>query len=175
MTNYLLEDVLCHDLKIVFCGTALGKESFKQKAYYAKKGNQFWPTLARVGLTPRQLSPQEYPKMLEFGYGLTDMCKTAFGNDSELPDGVFNPKDFEQKILHYQPKILAFTSKRAASEYLGRDVGVIDYGLQAETIGNTQLYVLSSPSGLARRWWREDVWEGLANATVNNVKKAPIK
>ena len=160
-TNYLLEDVLCHGLNIVFCGTALGKESLKQKVYYAKKGNQFWPTLARVGLTPRELSPHEYPLMPDFGYGLTDICKIAFGNDSELPTTAFDAQAFEQKIMHYQPNILAFTSKRAASEYLGKPVGRVDYGLQQETIGKTRLYVLSSPSGLARRWWREDVWEGL--------------
>ncbi len=162
-TNDLLEDVLCHGLNIVFCGTALGKESFKQQAYYAKKGNQFWPTLARVGLTPFELAPHEYPRMQEFGYGLTDMCKIAFGNDSELPVNAFDAQNFEQKIMHYQPNILAFTSKRAASEYLGKPVGRVDYGFQRETIGKTRLFVLSSPSGLARRWWREDVWQRLAS------------
>lgn len=163
--NYLIEDVLEPGLRIVFCGTALGAESARQRAYYAKAGNQFWPVLARVGITPKQLQPQEYHTMPSYGLGLTDLCKTASGNDDELPDGAFDAASLHQKILIYQPKILAFTSKNAASGYLGKPVGKLSYGLQSERIGNTQLFILSSTSGQARRWWCEEVWEALAACT----------
>lgn len=160
--DYLIEDLLTPGLRLVFCGTALGRESARQRAYYAKPGNQFWPVLHRVGLTPRQFAPQEYPQLLSLGMGLTDLCKTACGNDDELPQGALDTAAFANKILVCQPKFLAFTSKNGASAYLQRRVGKIDYGLQPERIGATQLFVLPSTSGLARRWWREEVWTELA-------------
>ncbi len=165
--SYLIDDVLTHHLKAVFCGTALGHESLRQRAYYAKAGNQFWPVLYRTGLTPRLLSPQEYPLMPSLGYGLTDLCKTASGNDDQLPANAFDAPALQHKILTYQPHILAFTSKNAASAFLQKPVGQIAYGLQKPMIGRTQLFVLPSTSGQARRWWREDIWYSFAQ----HVKK----
>lgn len=161
MVDPLVPDVLAQGLKLVFCGTALGRASFERRAYYANPGNQFWAALARAGVVERRLRPEEYPLLLERGMGLTDLSKTHVGNDDELPPEAFDPRAFREKILHYQPRWVAFTSKKAASVYSGRRVGKIQYGVQAEVIGATGLYVLPSPSGLARRWWKEEVWQGL--------------
>lgn len=160
--DYLIPDVLAPGLRVVFCGTALGHESARRKAYYAHPGNAFWKTLHRLGFTKRQLLPEDYPQVLEYGIGLTDLCKIYSGNDHELPSGCFDAAALEAKIRHFQPRHLAFTSKTAASAFLGRPVGSIPYGIQKESLGSTQVFVLSSPSGQARRWWREDVWEALA-------------
>nr|HQT26871.1 mismatch-specific DNA-glycosylase [Burkholderiales bacterium] len=56
----VLPDVLAPDLAVVFCGSAVGAASARRRAYYAGPGNAFWPTLARVGFTPCQLTPDEY-------------------------------------------------------------------------------------------------------------------
>jgi TDG/mug DNA glycosylase family protein len=71
----VLPDVLTADLKIIFCGTAAGRVSAATQSYYAHPQNQFWRTLATVGLTPRQLHPQEYHELLAYGIGLTDLAK----------------------------------------------------------------------------------------------------
>jgi double-stranded uracil-DNA glycosylase len=63
------------------------------------------------------------------------------------------------KVLRYRPRLLAFTSKRAAEEFLKHPV---DYGLLGETIGETVLFVLPSPSGAARRYWDTEHWRELA-------------
>jgi TDG/mug DNA glycosylase family protein len=55
-------------------------------------------------------------------------------------------------------RLLAFTSKNAARAALGRTTG---YGLQCETIGSTQLFVLPSPSGQARGHWDIGPWRAL--------------
>ncbi len=161
--TYLLEDVLARGLKIIFCGTALGHESLRQKAYYAHPGNQFWPVLHRIGLTPHQFSPHHYKHLLAYGIGLTDLCKTTSGNDNDLPNNAFDVASLKAKIEFTQPDYLAFTSKTAGAAYLRRPVGQVDYGLQAESIGRTQIFILSSTSGQARRWWREDIWQNFAN------------
>ncbi len=155
----VLPDVLALNLAIVFCGTAVGNVSAQRGAYYAGPGNQFWPTLHAVGLTPRLLQPEEYRDVLSFGLGLTDLVKAVSGVDSQLSGDHFDRERLRRIIERYQPRIVAFTSKRAAQEFLGRPV---DYGLQPEQVGATALFVLPSPSGAARRWWNASHWCDLA-------------
>lgn len=156
--GYLVPDLLAPQLKLIFCGTAPSETSARKKAYYANPGNQFWPVLARVGLTPSQFRPGQYRELLALGIGLTDLCKTHWGNDDEVPAHAFNTEKLWRKIIRYQPKLLAFTSKTAASHFLNRKV---EYGMQHESLGITQFFVVPSTSGRARRFWREDVWHDL--------------
>ncbi|MDE3015424.1 MAG: mismatch-specific DNA-glycosylase [Pseudomonadota bacterium] len=156
----IVPDLLQSELRLVFCGTAPSRISAREKAYYANPGNQFWHALHRVRLTPRLFHPQEYPKLLSLGIGLTDLCKTCSGNDDELPPEALEREALKKKIRRYKPKLVAFTSKNAASIYFGHKV---EYGLQNETLNDTQFYVLCSTSGRARRFWKEEVWRELAD------------
>lgn len=155
----LVPDVLGPDLDVVFCGTAPSAASFAAHAYYAKPGNRFWPTLHAVGLTPRQLAPSDFASVIDYGLGLTDVCKTEYGQDADLPAGAFDANLLREKIEHCSPRFLAFTSKRSAEETLGRRV---EYGEQPESFGATELFVLPSTSGLATRFWDESWWRELA-------------
>ena len=155
----VLPDVLDKNLRIVFCGSAAGRVSALRGAYYAGPGNRFWPTLAAVGLTPRPLAPEAFREVLDYGLGLTDLAKEASGADEGLPPGSDDPEGLRAKILRFAPQVLAFVGKRPARAYLGRTA---DYGLQAETLGPTRIFVLPSPSGAARRYWDEAWWHALA-------------
>jgi len=157
--KHLVPDLLAPGLKLVFCGTAPSTISAREKAYYANPGNQFWRTLHRAGLTPRLFHPQEYPKLLELGIGLTDLCKTVSGNDDQLPTHAIDAGRVREKIRRYQPALVAFTSKHGASLFFGKKV---DFGLQSETLGDTKFFALCSTSGRARRFWREELWTELA-------------
>ena len=154
-------------LAVVFCGTAASTVSAHRRAYYAGPGNAFWPTLFEIGLTPRLLQPEEFRDIPQFGLGLTDLAKTASGADHSLRPSHFDCVSFKRKINLFQPGILAFTSKRAATEFLDRPVS---YGLQAEGINATALFVLPSPSGAARRYWDLDPWRELADLTRQEKK-----
>lgn len=155
----ILPDVLRPGLRLVFCGTAAGKRSAAEGAYYAHPGNLFWRALFESGLTPRLLFPQEFPVLPEFGIGLTDLAKHHAGNDNELPKDAFDVPSLLAKIQRYQPQVLAFTSKHAARTVLG---GTLAYGFQSQTMGNTRLFVLPSPSGQARGHWDPTVWQALS-------------
>jgi TDG/mug DNA glycosylase family protein len=72
----------------------------------------------------------------------------------------FDGDGLREKMRHYTPKVLAFTSKRAAAEFVGRPV---EYGRLEDMIGPTKLFVLPSPSGAARRYWSQRPWPDLAN------------
>ncbi|ESQ91787.1 hypothetical protein ABAC460_05460 [Asticcacaulis sp. AC460] len=162
--DHCVPDVLALDLKVVFCGTALGRVSAQSKAYYAHPGNFFWRTLHAIGLTPELIAARDYLRVLDHGIGLTDLCKLHFGNDNELPSDAFDVSALRDKILKYQPKVLAFTSKTGAASYLCRPTGTIPLGFQPETIGATRICVLPSPSGQARIFWNQQAWQDLADA-----------
>lgn len=155
----LLPDLLAPGLKLVFCGTAPSRASAQAKAYYAKPGNRFWSALHEAGITPRRFAPHEFPALQELGIGLTDLCKAHCGTDAELPDGAFDIDAFHEKIRRYRPALIAFTSKNAAQAALGGKVG---YGLQAQRIEGARVFVLTSPSGLATRFFDIAVWRELA-------------
>jgi double-stranded uracil-DNA glycosylase len=154
----LVPDLLANGLRLVFCGTAPSRASAAARAYYAKPGNRFWPALHAAGLTPRQFSPSEYSQLLDLGIGLTDLCKHHSGVDSDIPDDAFDVAAFEAKIRRHRPRWVAFTSKNAACIALQRPV---NYGVLEERLGNTKLYVLCSPSGLATRFWDSRWWNEL--------------
>ncbi|WP_426662641.1 mismatch-specific DNA-glycosylase [Rhodanobacter aciditrophus] len=155
----ILPDVLAPGLALVFCGTAAGKRSAAERAYYAHPGNLFWRALHEAGFTPRLLAPAEFPLLPQFGIGLTDLAKRHSGNDDELPPGAFDVPALHAKIARFAPRLVAFTSKNAARAALDRAVG---YGLQHECIGSARVFVLPSPSGQARGHWDIGSWCALA-------------
>jgi len=159
MPDPILPDLLQPGLALVFCGTAAGRRSAEEGAYYAHPGNVFWKALHTVALTPRLFAPVEFPLLPELGIGLTDLAKHHMGNDNELPRGAFDAAALRERIERHAPRVLAFTSKAAAQGALGRTAA---YGLQPERFGQTQLFVLPSPSGQARGHWDIRPWQALA-------------
>ncbi|WP_426687290.1 mismatch-specific DNA-glycosylase [Rhodanobacter ginsengiterrae] len=157
--DHVLPDLLQPGLALVFCGTAAGRRSAAERAYYAHPGNLFWRALFEAGLTPRLLAPAEFPQLPGYGIGLTDLAKRHSGNDDELPRDAFDVPALRAKIERHAPLLLAFTSKNAARAVLDHAVG---YGQQDETIGRTPLFVLPSPSGQARGHWDIGPWLALA-------------
>jgi TDG/mug DNA glycosylase family protein len=157
----ILPDVLAPGLRVVFCGVAPGHVSAAMRAYYAGPGNKFWPTLYKVGLTPRLFAPRDYPEVLKLGIGLTDVSKTGVGADHELAPHVFDAEGFLRKIERYRPRAVAFDGKFAAKKAFA--VKTIPYGRQPETLFGATVFVLPSPSGRARRFWDERYWFELAS------------
>jgi TDG/mug DNA glycosylase family protein len=159
--SHVLPDLLQPGLRIVFCGTAAGNVSAARGAYYAHPQNRFWSALHAVGLTPRQLRPEEYPELPQWGLGLTDIAKHVSGMDRELPPGALGREAcsaLEAKIIAAEPECLAFTSLSTGRRYLRRPAG---FGEQPECIGRTRLWLLPSPSPTAgwnwesnKHWWR---------------------
>jgi TDG/mug DNA glycosylase family protein len=155
----LLDDVICPGLRLVVCGTALGRKSAETKAYYAGPGNRFWPVLAETGLTPRLLRPYEYRELLGFGIGLTDVVKDQAGADADIHFSKGVNGRLLQTISLYRPRVLCFNGKRAAREALRE---IKEYGWQTRSIGPTRVFVAPSTSGAARRWWGVEPWHIIA-------------
>ena len=162
----VLPDLLTPGLRVVFCGTAPGTVSAAKGAYYAHPHNRFWPTLHAVGLTPRQLAPEEFALLATWRIGLTDIAKTAYGMDRQLPRqslGRDACDALHARIDACQPNLLAFTSLTAGRKFLGRLAG---FGEQAERIGRARIWLLPSPSPAAQWNWDERWWRDLAAAAL---------
>lgn len=156
---HILPDRLAPNLKVWFVGTAAGPRSAAERAYYAHPGNRFWRALHEAKITPRLFAPQEYPLLLDLGIGLTDFCKISWGVDSQIAKEHFDVAGFAGKVKRLKPRALAFTSKTAASFWLGRPTGRIQSGVQTTTLpGQPVTFVLPSPSGLATSFWSMEPW-----------------
>jgi len=160
----VLPDLLAPGLRTVFCGSAVGAASARLGAPYAGPGNKFWPMLAETGLTPHRFAPREWRALLDLGIGLTDLNKTQSGSDASLSAAADDPNALVRKIRTHRPRRVAFTAKRPAAAFLRHVSGrtEIDYGPQPEKIGETEFFVLPSPSGLAIRFWDPSWWHRLA-------------
>ena len=158
---HILPDRLAAGLRLWFVGTAAGPKSAEVGAYYAHRGNRFWRALHETGITPRLYAPEEFPLMLGHGVGLTDFCKTGWGVDADIAREAFDVAGFRRKVTKLKPQGLAFTSKMAASLWLGTSTGRIAIGRQAASEGPA-VFVLPSPSGLATSYWSIAPWREAA-------------
>jgi TDG/mug DNA glycosylase family protein len=161
---HVLPDRLKPGLKLVFCGTAAGRQSALSRTYYAHGQNKFWTTLHQVGLTPRLFAPTEYELLWDLGIGLTDIAKHAYGMDHQLPKdalGAAAIAALKARILKARPRVLAFTSLNGGRKVMGpRAVA----GEQSEMLGDTKVFILPSPSPLAANHWDIGPWRDLAKA-----------
>ena len=163
---HILPDRLKPGLKLVFCGTAAGRQSALQQAYYAHGQNKFWTTLHKTGLTPRLFAPQDYESLWELGIGLTDIAKHVYGMDHQLPRDALGPEavaSLKTRILKAKPKILAFTSLNGGRKVMGPKAVA---GEQPHKLGDTRVFILPSPSPLAANHWDIKPWRALARAVA---------
>lgn len=167
--THILPDRLKPDLKLVFCGTAAGRQSALQQAYYAHAQNKFWATLHKVGLTPHLFTPRDYEKLWELGIGLTDIAKHVYGMDHQLPKEALGAQAvaaLKARIRKARPRILAFTSLNGGRKVMGAAAVA---GEQPQMLGETRVFILPSPSPLAANHWDIKPWRDVAKA----VKQLP--
>ncbi len=146
--NRTTEDLIDHNLKILFCGINPGLWSGATGFHFARPGNRFWKVLHLAGFTDRQLHPSEEYELLERGYGITSFCKRTTARADELTTEEFiaGGKALVKKLEKYKPQTLAvlgITAFRAAFQNPKAKLG-----LQDEIIANVPVWVLPNPSGL---------------------------
>ncbi|MBD1912082.1 MULTISPECIES: G/U mismatch-specific DNA glycosylase [unclassified Leptolyngbya] len=143
-----MHDVIAPDLKVLFCGINPSLYSAAVGHHFARPGNRFWPTLYAAGFTPRLYSPAEDGDLLKLGYGITNIADpaTARADELTLEDLRTGQRQLTEKVLHYKPRVLAVLGVSAyRTAFSQPKTGM---GLQAETIGETAIWILPNPSGL---------------------------
>ena len=141
-----LPDYLRPGLRLVFVGFNPGERSARIGHYYAGRGNQFWNFLSESGLTPDHLKPEDDHRMLEFGFGLTDIVKrwsTSISGLSKV-DLRHGLPVLKSKLLQAAPAAIAFNGKTGFGWFQGSKA---ELGAQSSLFGSSRIYVLPSTSG----------------------------
>jgi TDG/mug DNA glycosylase family protein len=143
-----IPELLARSLKVLFCGINPGLWSGATGHHFARPGNRFWPALHAGGFTPRVLKPFEEAELLTFGYGITSFVNRATATAAELSDAelIEGALRLQKTVRKYRPAMLAILGVGAYRTGFARKKAAM--GLQAETIGDTRLWVLPNPSGL---------------------------
>ncbi len=151
----VLPDYLRPGLDLVIVGINPGMKSAAARHHYAGPGNHFWPLLHESGLVTEPLSFGDDARVLEWGIGLTNMVSRASPSisDLSLEEMRAGARILRRKLLRYAPRVVCFNGKRIYEVFAGH---ACDLGLQAERIGEAQVYVMPSTSARAAAYQRAD-------------------
>jgi TDG/mug DNA glycosylase family protein len=141
-------DVIGPGLRILFCGINPSLYSAAVGHHFARPGNRFWPALHAAGLTDRQLSPFEDRRLLDSGFGVTNLVRRATATADELSTGELSAgaRALVRKLKRYRPGAVAFLGVTAYRAAFDRPRAVL--GRQTETIAGAVVWVMPNPSGL---------------------------
>ena len=143
-----LRDVIGPCLKVLFCGINPGLYSAATGFHFARPGNRFWPALHAAGFTPRLFHPSEHARLLELGYGLTNLVNrgTAAADELSSAELVRGGRTLAAKVRRFRPRAVAFVGLGAYRTAFGRPRTTL--GQQPEPLEGAKVWVLPSPSGL---------------------------
>ena len=157
--NRTTDDLIDHDLKVLFCGINPGLYSGATGLHFARPGNRFWKVLHLAGFTDRQLHPSEEQELLELGYGITSFVKRTTARADELTNEELaeGGRRLVEKIEKYRPRNLAVLGIGAYRTAFSRPKAKI--GPQEERLGGARLWLLPNPSGLNANYQLADFVE----------------
>lgn len=146
----MISDILAPELRVVFCGINPGKSSAHTGFHFAHPGNRFWKTIYQAGFTQRLLAPEEEQLLLDTGCGATMLVErpTVQASEVKLAELRSGGQELAQKMLDYQPDVLAILGKQAFEQAFNQRGA--KWGKQSLVIGETEVWVLPNPSGLNR-------------------------
>ncbi len=106
----MLPDYLAPNLDIVFVGINPGEYSDRVGHYFARPQNLFWTALYESGLVPERLTPQDDARLLDFGYGLTDVVKRPSARAEQVAAAEFvkGGRALRRKLAPLSPRVIAF-------------------------------------------------------------------
>jgi TDG/mug DNA glycosylase family protein len=157
-----LPDLLKRGLEVVFVGINPGLYSAAIRHHFGRPGNRFWPALHRGGFTSRQLSPFEERDLLALGCGITNIAARATATADQLTaeELIAGAAVLETKIRRYKPRFVAVLGVTAYRTAFRRPK--VKLGLQDETLGTSQLWILPNPSGLNAHFQLADLGKHFA-------------
>jgi double-stranded uracil-DNA glycosylase len=146
--NKTMPDIIAPRLRVLFCGINPSVYSVVVGHHFARPGNRFWKAIYGGGFTPRLLRPDEDILLPQFGCGITNVVDRATVAAAELSNEelIEGGRILAAKVAHFQPQWLAVLGITAYRSAFGKPHAQL--GLQSETIGNAQVWILPNPSGL---------------------------
>ncbi len=152
-----LPDILAPGLKVVFIGYNPGLLSAKNRHHYSHKSNRFWRFLYESGLTPVRFEPEDDRKILELGYGSTNIVdrQTKAANEIGTDEVIEGSANLYRLLDTFKPRIACYVGIGVYRAYASSILKVpasginVKPGLQAANILEATLdFVCYSTSGL---------------------------
>ncbi|MGI9301827.1 MAG: mismatch-specific DNA-glycosylase [Gammaproteobacteria bacterium] len=149
-----LPDYLREDLDILSIGLNPSINSVRAGFYFATPQNRFWKALNASTLVNEPLVPgRESQEVLfeRYGIGFTDVVKRPSSSGSQLRAVDFRKwiPVLQEILTRYHPRIAWFHGKvayRAFAKYALHSNEDLPWGLQCQTVGDTQIFVTPNPS-----------------------------
>jgi double-stranded uracil-DNA glycosylase len=146
-----ISDHIVDGLDILFVEFNPSIRSSETGHHYANPHNRFWKILFEASLTPKMLAPSEDYRLLEFGYGLTNIVERPTKAADEITSEEYREgsEKLKQKIQHFKPYITCYVGKGVYQEFSRRKK--VGWGKQPQSvIPDTIDFVAPSSSGLVR-------------------------
>lgn len=144
-------DHLKPNLDILFVGYNPSIRSAETGHHFANPNNRFWTILHQAEITPRKFHTTEDSKLLDLGYGLTNIVSrpTKAAQDITKEEYIVGKAALIGKIKFFQPKVVCFVGKGVYLEYCGKKKS--SWGTQeTSVVPGTIDFVAPSSSGLVR-------------------------
>ncbi len=152
-----LPDILAPQLKVVFIGYNPGLLSARKRHHYSHKSNRFWRFLYESGLTPVRFEPEDDRKILELGYGSTNIVDrpSKAANEIGTAEVIEGSANLYRLLDTFKPGIACYVGIGVYRAYASSILKVpssginVRPGLQAASIlDSTRDFVCYSTSGL---------------------------
>jgi TDG/mug DNA glycosylase family protein len=146
-----VSDHLKENLKILFVGFNPSIRSSELGHHYANSNNRFWKILFDAGLTSKKYEACEDAKLLELGYGFTNIVLRPTKAAVEITKDEYKEGKvaLKKKIEQYKPEVVCFVGKGVYQQYSG--IKAIPWGRQSRSIVPGIVdFVAPSSSGLVR-------------------------
>jgi double-stranded uracil-DNA glycosylase len=146
-----IQDHIRMNLKILFVGFNPSIRSSETGHHFANPNNRFWKILFEAGVTPSQLKASEDFRLLELGYGLTNIVSRPTKAADEITKAEYRQGSIilRKKIMEYKPKIVCYVGKGVYQEFSKKKN--IPWGIQQESVMISSIdFVAPSSSGLVR-------------------------
>jgi TDG/mug DNA glycosylase family protein len=142
---------------VLFCGINPGLYSAATRHHFARPGNRFWPALYAGGFGDRLLAPWEEHRLLEHGYGITNLVARATAGAEELTreELVAGRRRLERLVRRHGPRWVAVLGLGAYRTAFDRPRAAV--GPQTEPLAGAGLWVLPNPSGLNAHYQLADL------------------
>jgi len=147
-TTRSVRDLIAPRLRVLFVGINPGLYSAAIGHHFGRPGNRFWPAMHAGGFTPTLFSPFEEARLLDLGYGITNLVDRATATADQLTRDELQrgAKRLAKKARSHEPRFVAVIGLTAYRTAFNRPRALL--GRQPEPIENAVIWVLPNPSGL---------------------------
>lgn len=138
-------------LRLLFVGINPGIRSAALGHHFAGHSNRFWKLLYESGLVPEPIGFEDDARLLDFGFGITNLVARPTPGVAELESREFaaGRRILERKVARLAPQVVALVGVvlwRQVFPQVRRPQRIAP-GLQTEQLCRSRVFLLPNPSG----------------------------